>query len=174
MPGPVLDEPRGAVGALHAVAAGSAQGERGVAAAVEEQHRLLAAFERGRDGGVEDGGEEASAFGRGVAEVDGLDGRQAGAAVAGGEGEAAVAAGFDVGEGLEAGGCGDEDGGGVGQAGADDRHVAGVVDDAVFLLEGGLVLLVDHDQAEIGEGQEQGGARADDDRGGALGRRRAR
>ena len=36
-----------------------------------------------------------------------------------------------------------------------------MVDHAVLLLEGGLVLLIDHDQAEIGEGQEQRAAGAD-------------
>ena len=39
--------------------------------------------------------------------------------------------------------------------------VAGVVLDAVFLLEAGLVRLVDDDQAELGIGQEQRRARAD-------------
>ena len=42
------------------------------------------------------------------------------------------------------------------------RHVAGVVDDAVFLLVGALVFLIDHDQAEFGERQEQRRAGADD------------
>src|SRR6516162_7017479 len=39
---PVLDEPRGAVRALHTVPAMAAEGERSVAAPVQEQHRLLA------------------------------------------------------------------------------------------------------------------------------------
>ena len=42
---PVLDHPGGAVGALEAVAAVAAQGQRREAAAVEEQQRLLAALE---------------------------------------------------------------------------------------------------------------------------------
>ena len=44
---PVLDHPRGAIGALEAVAAVAAQGQRREAAAVEEQQRLLAALEVG-------------------------------------------------------------------------------------------------------------------------------
>ena len=44
---PVLDHPGGAVGALEAVAAVAAQGQRREAAAVEEQQRLLAALEIG-------------------------------------------------------------------------------------------------------------------------------
>ena len=43
---------------------------------------------------------------------------------------------------------------------AHHRHVAGVVMDAVLLLVGGLVLLIDDDQAEIAVGQEQGRAGA--------------
>ena len=41
---PVLDHPGGAIGALEAVAAGAAQGQRRKAAAVEEQQALLAAL----------------------------------------------------------------------------------------------------------------------------------
>src|SRR5258708_35901103 len=36
-----------------------------------------------------------------------------------------------------------------------------MIDDAVFLLEGAVMLLVDDDEAEFGKGQEQGRARAD-------------
>ena len=34
------------------------------------------------------------------------------------------------------------------------RHVAGVIDDAFILLVGRLVLLIDDDEAQVGEGQE--------------------
>ncbi len=54
---------------------------------------------------------------------------------------------------------------------AQHRHVAGLVDDAVLLLEGALMLLVDHDQAEIGIGQEQSRAGADHHAGLAEGHR---
>ena len=47
---------------------------------------------------------------------------------------------------------------------AHHRHVAGVIAHAVLLLVGRVVLLIDHDQAEIGVGQEQRRARADHDR----------
>ena len=47
---------------------------------------------------------------------------------------------------------------------AHHRHVAGVVMRAVLLLVGGVVLLVDDDEAEIGVGQKQRRARADDHR----------
>ena len=42
------------------------------------------------------------------------------------------------------------------------RHVARVVVDAVLLLVGRVVLLIDHDQAEVGVGQEQRRARPGD------------
>ena len=46
---------------------------------------------------------------------------------------------------------------------AHHRHVARVVMHAVFLLVGLVVLLIDHDQAEIGVRQKQRRARADHD-----------
>ncbi len=50
------------------------------------------------------------------------------------------------------------------EARAHHRHVARVVDDALLLLVGALVLFIDHDEAEVGERQEQSRARADNDR----------
>ena len=76
-----------------------------------------------------------------------------------------VAAGLHVGDAFEAWRGGDQHGGAVRQACPHHGHVAGVVDDAILLLEGGLVFLVHHDEAEIGEWQEQGGTGADDDGG---------
>ena len=45
---------------------------------------------------------------------------------------------------------------------AHHRHVAGIVEDAVLLLVGRVVLLVDDDQSELVERQEQRRARAGD------------
>ena len=42
---PVLDQPGGAARTLHAVAAGAAQGQRRIAAAVQEEQHLLAGFQ---------------------------------------------------------------------------------------------------------------------------------
>ena len=72
-----------------------------------------------------------------------------------------VAAGLDVGHRLQARRGRDQHRRRRAEPRAHHRHVAGVVDDAFLLLERGLVLLVDHDQAEIGERQEQRRARAD-------------
>ncbi len=159
----VLDQPGGAVFALASITAMPAEGERRVAAAVHEQHGLLAAFQRGVDG-VDDGlREELAAFGRGGAHVDEAEGGHGGGAEAVGEFELAVAAPFDVGGGLERGGGAGQDDGGAGIAGAHYSGIAGVVDHAFFLFEGRIVFFVDHDQAEVGEGQEEGGAGADQD-----------
>ena len=55
------------------------------------------------------------------------------------------------------------------ELGAHHRDVAGVILDAVLLLEARLVRLVDDDQAELAIGQEQGRAGADHDPGLAAG-----
>ena len=52
---------------------------------------------------------------------------------------------------------------GAGPAGALGRDVAGVVARVALVLVGGVVLLVDHDQAEPRHRREDGRARADDD-----------
>ncbi len=51
------------------------------------------------------------------------------------------------------------------QARTHHRHVAGVINHALLLLEGALVLLVHHQQPEIGEGQKQRRTGADHHRG---------
>ena len=51
----------------------------------------------------------------------------------------------------------------IADAGAHHGHVAGIVEDAVFLLVGRVMLLVDDDQAEIFERQEQRRAGAGND-----------
>ena len=161
---PVLDQPGGAVRALHAVAAAAAQGQRRVATAVEEQHGLLAAGE-GRPHGVDQRRrQEAATLGGGVAQVEQADLRQAGAAMAVGQIEPAIAPGLDIRDRLQARRGRDQHRRGVAQAGAHHRHVAGVVDHTFLLFEGGLVLLVNDDQAKVGEWQEQRRARAHHDR----------
>src|SRR3546814_19265466 len=46
---------------------------------------------------------------------------------------------------------------------AHHRDVAGVIMDAILLLEAGFVRFVDDDDAEVAIGEEQGGTRPDDD-----------
>jgi hypothetical protein len=54
---------------------------------------------------------------------------------------------------------------------AHHRHVAGVVADAILLLERGVVLLVDHDQPELANGRNSAERRANHDADPALGDR---
>ena len=70
---PMLDHPGGAVGALEAVAAMAAQGQRRIAATVEEEQGLLAAFEIGLHLADQGGRQPAAAHGRIGEEVDGGD-----------------------------------------------------------------------------------------------------
>ena len=70
---PVLDHPGGAVGALEAMAAVAAQGQRREAAAVEEQQRLLAALEIGLELGDQARRQPAPARRRVLGQVDGAD-----------------------------------------------------------------------------------------------------
>jgi hypothetical protein len=76
---PVLDHPGGAVRALEAVPAGAAQGQRRIAAAVEEQQALLAALEIGLQLAHQRRRQPAAARRRILDEVDRGDVRQLGA-----------------------------------------------------------------------------------------------
>ncbi len=84
----VIDQPGVAVRARETKAAGSAQGQRGVAAAIEKQQRLLAALDRGFDRAGERRRNEAAGRRSLVAQIDRLDRRQALAAEAFGQREA--------------------------------------------------------------------------------------
>ena len=66
----VLDQPGIAVGALVLVAAGLAERQRGIAAAVEEQQRLLAAIERREDFAGEARRDPLALLGRLLAHVE--------------------------------------------------------------------------------------------------------
>ena len=161
MTGAVLYQPRGAVGALHPVAAMAAQGQRRVTAAIEEQHCLLAASQCLPHGLDQWRSQEASAVRRGLPQIDQLDFRQSCAAMPAGQAQVLVSPGLDVHDCLQAGRCRDQHRRARAQPSADDGHVAGIVDDAVLLLERGLMLLIHHHQAEVGKRQEQGRTGAD-------------
>ena len=163
-PEAVVDQPGVAVRAGEAEAALPAERQRRVAAAVEEQQRLLAALERGLDRLGQPRRDEASARRTLGAQIDRLDGGQMLAAEALRQVQAGVAAAPRVDFGLDRGRRRRQHDRDVGAARAHHRHVAGVVAHAVLLLVGGVVLLVDDDEPEIGIGQEQRRARADHDR----------
>ena len=160
----MIDQPGVAVRAGEAEAAGAAQRQRRIAAAIEEQQRLLAALERGLHRLGEPRRDEAAAR-RAFARA-GRSPRSAGRCwppKRSGRCRRAIAAAPRVDLGLDRRrrrGQHDRD---FGDARAHHRHVAGVIAHAVLLLVGGVVLLIDDDQAEIGVGQEQRRARADDD-----------
>src|SRR5690606_24301694 len=71
----VLDQPGAAVRALEAEATMAAEGERGIAAAVEEQKRLRTAREALRHRGDQPRGKPAAPFGLLFGEVDRVDRR---------------------------------------------------------------------------------------------------
>jgi hypothetical protein len=142
----------------------------GEAAAVEEEHDLLASFEALKDGFVEGVGEDGWALGLAGfgAEVDHADDGKLGVIGADGEFEEVVFAVASVVIAFDGGGGGAEDDGGSGLAGTDDGDIAGVVPGGFLLFVGMLVFLVDDDQSEGFGGGEDGGASADDDAGTAL------
>ena len=159
---PVFDHPGGAVGALEAVAAIPAQRQRGETAAVEEQERLLARLEIGLEFAHQRGREPALAVGRVLRQVDGAQFGQFGGGVPLGEPHFFVAPDLDHVAGLDGGGRGGEEDGDFLEVATHHRDVAGVVLDALLLLETGLVRLVDDDQAEPCIREEQARAGADD------------
>src|SRR5262249_60894520 len=73
-PEPVIDKPGVAIRTGEPKSALAAERERGIAAAIEEQERLLAAFERPRQRVGEPRGDEAAARRAFGAQIDRLDG----------------------------------------------------------------------------------------------------
>src|SRR6478752_1678327 len=88
----VIDQPGVAVRAGEAEAAGAAERERRIAAAVEEEQRLLTAFDCGLDRAGERGRDEAAGRRTLAAQIDRLDRRHALAAETLRQGEALIAA----------------------------------------------------------------------------------
>ena len=125
--------------------------------------RLLAALEIGFELRDQRRREPAAARRRVLGQVDRADVGQRRAGEARGQADLAVAADLDHVPALDRRRRGREDDRNVLEPGAHHRRVAGVILDAVLLLEARLVRLVDDDQAEVGIGQEQRRARADRD-----------
>jgi hypothetical protein len=167
----VIDQPGVAVRAGEAEATGATERERRVAAAVEEEQRLLAAFDCGLDRAGKRRRDEAAGRRSLAAQIDSLDHRHALAAETLRQGEALIAAAPGVDLGLERRRRRRQHHRDAGDVAAHHRHVAGVVAHAVLLLVGGIVLLIDDNEAEIAVRQEQRRARADNDRNFAVGDR---
>ena len=160
----VIDQPGVAVRAGEAEAAGAAQRQRRIAAAIEKQQRLLAALDRGLHRAGEHRRDETAARRRLAAQIDRLDRRQALAAEPLRQRKPRIAAAPRIDLGLDRRRRRRQHHRDFRDVAAHHRHVAGVIAHAVLLLVGGVVLLIDDDQAEIGIGQKQRRARADDDR----------
>ena len=107
--------------------------------------------------------DEAAARRRLAAQIDRLDRRHALAAEPLRQGDAAIAAAPRIDLGLERRRRRRQHHRDLRDVAAHHRHVAGVIVHAVLLLVGRIVLLIDHDEAEIGIGQKQRRARADHD-----------
>ena len=146
------------------MAAVAAHEERGVGAAVEEEDGLLAPLE-GADEPLaqvvaQDAG-AALAVPLGQVADEHLGKPRLGGAL--GEGEQGELVALGLGVALDAGGGGAEDDRAAVEAAEGEGHLLGVVAGRGLLLVGLLVLLVDHHEAEVREGREEGGARAEDD-----------
>ena len=156
-----------AVGAGDRLAAGLAEERGSVAPPVEEEDDLLAGGDGAVDGLVEPGAEDEAGGVLGLdevaAHVDGVDGGQRAPCDPFGQCEVVELAAAGEGEGLEGGRCRAEHDGDAELGAEDESEVAGVVADAVFLLEAAVVLFVDDEQSEVLEGGEEGAAGAYDD-----------
>ena len=157
----VLDQPGRAVRAFELEAAFPAERHRRIAATVQEQQRLLAAPERLGDRIDENRREPAPALGRICAHVDRGDGGKTGGLVADAKPDMAIAALLGVDQALDRGRGRAQHDGATAERAPHHSHVARLIGDALLLLVALVVLLIDNDEAEIGEGQEQGRARAD-------------
>ena len=157
----VLDQPGRAIGALETKTAFPAKGYGCVAPAVEEQQDLLPPLQGLGHDLDERRRQPATALGRALPHVDGLKRREPRRLVAGAEFDVAVAALLGVHQALDRGRGGTQHHRAAAQMAAHHGHVAGLIGDAVLLLVGLVVLLIDDDEPEIGEGQEQGRAGAD-------------
>ena len=144
----MLHQPGRAVGALEAMAAGAAQGQRRIAAAVEKQQRLLAALQRLRRCVATSRGE--SQWPRGGPAVRMSMAARCGQcppAEARRQAQVAIASLLGVDPRLDGGRRRRQHHGAVLDPPAHHRHVARVVGDAVLLLVGALVFLIDDDRA---------------------------
>ena len=160
---PMLDHPAGAIGALEAIAAMAAKRQRRIAAPVEEEQALLALGQHFLHRHHQRRRDPAAALGRIGQQVDALDIGHLRAAETGRQLDLAIAAKVDLMPCLDRRGGGGQNDREMFDKAPHHRDVAGMIMDAFLLLEARLMRLVDDDEAEIGIGQEQGGAGTDDD-----------
>ena len=161
---PVEGARQAAVWAAHVLAAGAAEEHGGVAAAVAQQDDLVAVGEGLADllpqalGEVDLAGPARDPL---LAQVDEDPLGERALAGALRERQQLQLPPLGVVAALEAGRGRDQEGGGAGVPAADEGEVAGVVARRELLLVGGVLLLVHHDQAEVGDRREEGRAGAE-------------
>ena len=161
----VFHQPGRTVRAGEFVAARLAQGQRGITAPVQEQHSLFACGQslfQCRPQRRRQPLAPRRFIGRVpfIAHVDQAHLRQFGDPVAPAQDEMAIASARGIDEAFQRRRSRCQHHRTALDAGAYHRHVAGVIDGAVLLLEGLFVLFVHHDKSQFGKGQEQGRARA--------------
>ena len=154
----VFHQPGAAIGAFEAVAAVPAQGERGIAAPVEEQQRLLVLGQPVLQRLHQRRGKPVLARGLFLGEINRGDGGHLRPAKPGIEHQPRVNPLIRHRQAFQRRGSAGEHHGQAFEPGAHDRHIARVITHPVILLEADLVRFIHHDQAQIGIGQEQGGA----------------
>ena len=160
----VMGERDGAVLAFKLLAAGAAEHDRRISAAVEQHHDLLFAVEALFDFGGELARDDllVTGFLKLLAHVDDFDFGQRTLLDAIGQFDQRVFIFLRVEVGLERRRGRAQHDDGVRHLGAHHGDVAGVVARRFFLLVGRVVLFVDDDQREIGDRRKDGRARADD------------
>ena len=158
----VVHQPGVAVGAGKPEAAGAAQRQRRVAAAIEEQQCLLLALQRDLHRLGEARRHKAPARRAFAGEIDRLDGGQVRTAEPLRQMQPPITPAPRIHLGLDRGRRRRQHHGDFGDVGAHHRHVAGVIVHAVLLLVRGVVLFIDDDEAEVCIGKEQRRARTGD------------
>ena len=167
----MLDQPGIGLRGGHPFAAGPADHQRRVAAAIEEEQALLAGRQGLGHGRHQRRREPGARFGRLFAQVDQLDARQDRAPAPRGELQPPIAPGLGVPERLQRRRGRGQHHQGVLDLGPRHGQIAGLVDEPVLLLERAVVFLVDDDQLQPRIGQKERRARAHYDAAAPLGHR---
>ncbi len=152
----MLDHPGVTVRAFKEEPAGPADRQRGIAAAVEEQQRLFPRLKPLIDRPGQRRRDPAAPFNLLLPQIDQAGFRQLSRAEPFRQFDALVLPRLSIRPAFEGGGRGGEHSHRLTQRGPQHRHVAGRIKRAILLLVRPVMLLIDHDQAEVFEGEEQG------------------
>ena len=156
----VLHHARIAVIAAHLVPAGAAERDRRITTPVQEQQRLFALVHPRRHRSRQSVRYPAVRGQLFAAHVDGPHLGQFGGAEARAKVKARIFARFGIGPAFQAGRGRGQHHRRAADRRAQHRHVAGIVENTLFLLVAAVVFLIDHDQPQLAERQEQRRARA--------------